>query len=69
MASFLARGRELGGEEVAIGDAAMVLHPFPRVPMTFLLWQGMMSFRPGSGFFSMPPAGNSLPPMWSGPLP
>ena len=35
---FLERGRELGGELLAHGDASVRLFAFPRVPVVLLLW-------------------------------
>jgi len=35
---FLERGKVLGGEEVELADAAVRLHPFPRIPVVVLLW-------------------------------
>jgi hypothetical protein len=35
---FLARGAIFGGEPRAYGDAALELRPFPRVPVTIILW-------------------------------
>ena len=37
-AGFLERGRMLGGEEVKLADAAVRLHPFPRIPVVVTLW-------------------------------
>lgn len=39
-AAFSARGLALGGETLAMGDAAVRLYPLPRLPVTLLLWQG-----------------------------
>jgi len=36
---FYARGAELGARPLEHGDAALLLHPFPRVPATMILWQ------------------------------
>ena len=36
---FTARGRELGGQLTGIGDVSFVLYPFPRIPVTFVLWK------------------------------
>lgn len=30
----------LGGSAAAYGDSSILLHPFPRVPIAFILWQG-----------------------------
>jgi hypothetical protein len=35
---FLERGRMLGGEEVKLADAAVRLHPYPRIPVVVTLW-------------------------------
>jgi hypothetical protein len=35
---FLARGRELGGEQLGYTDVSLRLFPFPRVPVVILLW-------------------------------
>ncbi len=35
---FLERGKMLGGEEVKLADAAVRLHPFPRIPVVVTLW-------------------------------
>lgn len=32
------RGAELGGHSLEYGDASLRLYPFPRVPVTFILW-------------------------------
>lgn len=38
--AFTARGVALGGEPLALGDAAVRLYPLPRLPVTLILWQG-----------------------------
>ena len=35
---FLEKGKMLGGEEVKLADAAVRLHPFPRIPAIVTLW-------------------------------
>jgi len=35
---FLEKGKMLGGEEVKLADAAVRLHPFPRIPVVVTLW-------------------------------
>jgi hypothetical protein len=35
---FLAKGREIGGEQQAYADASFRLFPFPRVPVVLMLW-------------------------------
>jgi hypothetical protein len=36
---FLKRGSDLGGGQLDNGDASLRLHPFPRVPISILLWE------------------------------
>jgi hypothetical protein len=36
--SFYARGLELGGKQLDYGDASLRFYPFPRVPVTMILW-------------------------------
>lgn len=35
---FYKRGLELGGQQMEYGDASLRLFPFPRVPVTIILW-------------------------------
>jgi hypothetical protein len=44
--AFLEAGRALGGKEEAYGDASFTLFAFPKVPITFILWQGDEEFPP-----------------------
>ncbi|MBI2847911.1 MAG: DUF3786 domain-containing protein [Chloroflexi bacterium] len=46
LSGFLARGRELGGAPLDLADASVRLFPFPRVPVTLLLWRGDSEFPP-----------------------
>jgi hypothetical protein len=41
---FYQKGAELGGLQQDHGDASLLLHPFPRVPVTFILWRGDEEF-------------------------
>ena len=41
---FLQRGRELGGEKIALADASVRLFPFPRIAVALLLWTGDEEF-------------------------
>lgn len=43
---FLDKGKTLGGEEVALADAAVRLHPFPRIPVVVTLWLADAEFPP-----------------------
>jgi hypothetical protein len=45
-AGFLARGKALGGEEEKLADAAVRLHPFPRIPVVVTLWLEDAEFPP-----------------------
>ena len=35
---FYQKGMELGGQQMEHGEASLRLHPFPRVPVTMILW-------------------------------
>ncbi len=37
--TFLKKGEALGGECCHFGDASIMLHPFPRVPVVLILWR------------------------------
>ncbi len=41
---FYARGQELGGKQLDYGDASLRLYPFPRVPVTMILWMADEEF-------------------------
>lgn len=41
---FYKKGAELGGQQLEHGDASLRLYPFPRVPVTYILWQGDEEF-------------------------
>jgi hypothetical protein len=45
-AGFLERGSSLGGEEVDLADAAVRLHPYPRIPVVVTLWLADSEFPP-----------------------
>ena len=44
--AFLDAGLSLGGEREDYGDASFTLHALPRVPITFILWEGDEEFPP-----------------------
>jgi hypothetical protein len=44
--AFLEAGLALGGKEEEYGDASFTLFAFPKVPVTFILWQGDEEFPP-----------------------
>ena len=41
---FVQRGREIGSEVLDFGDVSLRLFPFPRVPVTIILWKGDEEF-------------------------
>jgi hypothetical protein len=43
---FTEAGRRLGGAIESLGDAAVRLNPFPRIPVCYLLWLGSDEFHP-----------------------
>ena len=43
---FRQAGEALGGTREEFGDASFTIHPFPRVPMTYILWEGDSEFPP-----------------------
>ena len=45
------RGRELGGEVLDHGDAAIRLYPFSRLPVTLILWTADDEFPAQLDFF------------------
>ncbi|MGQ9557075.1 MAG: DUF3786 domain-containing protein [Desulfurispora sp.] len=51
VADLLAVGQKLGGRPVELGDAAVTIPVLPRVPVTYVLWEGDEEF---------PPSGNVL---------
>ena len=44
--AFLEAGLGLGGIKENYGDAAFTLYVFPKVPITFILWEGDYEFPP-----------------------
>ena len=44
--TFLEAGLSLGGRKENFGDASFTLHALPRVPITFILWEGDEEFPP-----------------------
>jgi len=43
---FTEAGQRLGGAAESLGDAAVRLNPFPRIPVYYLLWLGSDEFHP-----------------------
>lgn len=46
--AFLDAGRSLGSKEEQFGDASLTLFAFPKVPITFVLWEGDTEFPPSA---------------------
>ncbi|MGC9030327.1 MAG: DUF3786 domain-containing protein [Desulfomonilaceae bacterium] len=44
--AFVARGLELGAEQMALGDVSLTFYPFPLIPVTYVLWEGDEEFPP-----------------------
>jgi hypothetical protein len=44
--AFSMAGKRLGGTEIFYGDKAFALKVFPRIPLTYLLWEGSEEFPP-----------------------
>ncbi len=44
--AFLTAGKALGGKVEEYGDASFTLSAFPRLPITFILWEGEEEFPP-----------------------
>jgi len=48
---FCRRGMELGGQIMEYGDASLRMYPFPRVPVTMILWEADAEFPPRVDMF------------------
>lgn len=46
--AFLEAGRTLGGKEETYGDASFTVFAFPKVPITFILWEADGEFPPSA---------------------
>ncbi|HOE17469.1 MAG TPA: DUF3786 domain-containing protein [Syntrophorhabdaceae bacterium] len=44
--AFLDAGAAIGGKKEEYGDASITLFALPRIPITFILWEGDEEFRP-----------------------
>lgn len=47
---FIRCGLKIGGRQVALGDAAIRVSVFPRVPVTMILWRGDDEFPPSAKY-------------------
>lgn len=43
---FQTTGKILGGKEAGMGDVSLIFYPFPKVPVTLVLWKGDQEFAP-----------------------
>jgi hypothetical protein len=43
---FYLSGEKLGGSRAEIGNLSMIFRPFPKIPITLLLWKGDAEFPP-----------------------
>jgi len=64
---FYEKGFELGGQQLEHGDCSILLHPFPRVPVTMILWTGDEEFPARADLFFDSTCEQHLPPdvIWS----
>ncbi|OPY02453.1 MAG: hypothetical protein A4E61_01306 [Syntrophorhabdus sp. PtaB.Bin184] len=59
--AFLDAGRSLGAKEEEFGDASLTLFAFPKVPVTFVLWEGDTEFPPSARALFDPSVTGYLP--------
>jgi len=59
--AFLDAGRSLGAREEGFGDASFTLFAFPKVPVTFVLWEGDTEFPPSARALFDPSVTGYLP--------
>ncbi|HNT42962.1 MAG TPA: DUF3786 domain-containing protein [Syntrophorhabdaceae bacterium] len=59
--TFLDAGRNLGAKEEGFGDASFTLFAFPKVPITFVLWEGDSEFPPSARALFDPSVTGYLP--------
>jgi hypothetical protein len=64
---FYDKGLELGGQQLEHGDCSILLHPFPRVPVTVILWTGDEEFPARTDLLFDSTCEQHLPPdvLWS----
>jgi hypothetical protein len=64
---FLRRARELQGTALEYGDMSAELWPFPRLPITVIVWSGDDEFPPRASLLLHAHCGNCLPTdiIWS----
>jgi len=59
--AFLDAGRGLGAKEEDFGDASLTLFAFPKIPVTFILWEGDGEFPPSARALFDPSVTGYLP--------
>ena len=59
--AFLEAGLALGGVREEYGSASITLHPLPRTPITFILWEGDAEFPPSMKVLFDPSISGYLP--------
>ncbi len=59
--AFLEAGLALGGRKEEYGDVSFTLFPFPRIPITFILWEGDEEFQPSANTLFDPSVTGYLP--------
>jgi hypothetical protein len=51
----------LGGRPSTFGDCSIILYPFPRVPLVYVLWEGDQEFAPSANILYDSAAADYLP--------
>jgi len=66
-AAFLAQGQGFGGVKRSLGDVAVELVPFPRLPVTLVFWRGDDEFEARADLLFDATADQHVPPdiVWS----
>jgi hypothetical protein len=54
-------GQKLGGERANLGDVSVTFHPFPKIPITLVLWGGDEEFPPEGSILFDSTIGTFLP--------
>lgn len=58
---FMEVGVALGGERYTYGDLSLIMRPFPRIPLVFVLWKGDEEFSPSANILYDASASHYLP--------
>jgi hypothetical protein len=58
---FMLQAAALGGTPLDLGDASALLHPFPKIPVTLILWLGDEEFAPRADLLMDSTAGIHMP--------